>query len=69
MGISEAAEEGTRRVINDHSTLGIVMTTDGSICGIPRESYVEAEERVVQELKAIGKPFVLLLNCSGAQQR
>ena len=64
VGISEAAEEGTRRVINDHSTLGIVMTTDGSICGIPRESYVEAEERVVQELKAIGKPFVLLLNCS-----
>ena len=67
VSISEAAEEGTRRVIADHSTLGVVMTTDGSISGIPRESYVEAEERVVQELRAIGKPFVLLLNCAAPQ--
>ena len=61
--ITQAAEEGTRRVIAEHSTIGVVMTTDGSICDIPRESYVEAEERVIAELKAIGKPFVLLLNC------
>lgn len=62
--MTQAAEEGTRRVINEHSSIGVVMTTDGSICGIPRESYVEAEERVVSELRAIGKPFVLVLNCS-----
>ena len=60
--ITQAAEEGTRRVIAEHSTIGIVMTTDGTICDIPRENYVEAEERVINELKAIGKPFVLLLN-------
>ncbi len=57
-----AAEEGTHRVISEHSTIGIVMTTDGSICDIPRENYVAAEERVISELKAIGKPFVLVLN-------
>ena len=67
VSLSEAAEEGTRRVIAEHSTLGIVMTTDGSICGIPRENYVEAEERVINELRAIGKPFVLLLNCASPQ--
>ena len=60
--MTEAAEEGTRRVIRDHSTIGLVVTTDGSICGIPRESYVEAETRVINELRAIGKPFMLLLN-------
>ncbi len=58
-----AAEEGTRRVIRDHSTIGLVVTTDGSICGIDREDYVEAEERVIGELCEIGKPFVILLNC------
>ncbi|NLV85886.1 MAG: stage IV sporulation protein A [Clostridiales bacterium] len=58
-----AAEEGTRRVIRDHSTIGLVVTTDGSICGIDRENYVEAEERVIAELCEIGKPFVILLNC------
>ena len=62
VSMSRAAEEGTRRVIAEHSTIGIVMTTDGTICGIPREGYVPAEERVVAELKAIGKPFVLVLN-------
>ena len=62
VSMSRAAEEGTRRVIAEHSTIGIVMTTDGTICGIPREGYVPAEERVVSELKAIGKPFVLVLN-------
>jgi len=59
---SEAAEMGTRKVINDHSTIGIVVTTDGSIAEIPREDYIEAEERVIRELKQINKPFVILLN-------
>jgi len=59
---AEAAEMGTRKVINDHSTIGIVLTTDGSIADIPREDYIEAEERVVRELKQINKPFVILLN-------
>ncbi len=58
----EAAEIGTRRVITEHSTLGVVVTTDGTIADIPRSSYVEAEERVVRELKALGKPFVVVLN-------
>ena len=60
--VSRAAEEGTRRVITDHSTIGRVMTTDGSVCGIERESYVPAEERVISELREIGKPFVVVLN-------
>ncbi|MBO5258967.1 MAG: stage IV sporulation protein A [Agathobacter sp.] len=59
----EAAKIGTQKVINDHSTIGIVVTTDGSIGDIPRDSYVEAEEKTVSELKRIGKPFVILLNC------
>ena len=58
----EAAETGTRKVINEHATIGIVMTTDGSITEIPRSSYIEAEERVIRELKALGKPFVVILN-------
>ncbi len=58
----EAAELGTRKVINDHSTIGIVVTTDGTITEIPRENYVDAEERVIEELKELGKPFVVLLN-------
>lgn len=58
----EAAEIGTRKVISDHSTLGVVVTTDGSIAEIPRESYVRAEERVIEELKDVGKPFVILVN-------
>ncbi len=58
----EAAEMGTRKVIQEHSTLGIVMTSDGSIADIPREAYVEVEERIVSELKEVGKPFILLLN-------
>lgn len=57
-----AAEIGTRKVITDHSTIGLVVTTDGSITEIPREEYAEAEERVVRELKEIQKPFVVLLN-------
>ncbi len=59
---AEAAEIGTKRVIKDHSTIGIVVTTDGSITDIPRTSYVHSEERVVKELKELGKPFVLLIN-------
>jgi stage IV sporulation protein A len=58
----EAAETGTRKVIQDHSTIGIVVTTDGTITDISRESYVNAEKRVVNELKEIGKPFVVVLN-------
>ncbi len=58
----EAAEVGTEKVIRDHSTIGIVVTTDGSIGEIPRSDYVEAEERVITELKEIGKPFIVLLN-------
>lgn len=58
-----AAEIGTRKVINEHSTIGLVVTTDGSISDIPREEYEEAEERVIGELSDINKPFVVLLNC------
>ncbi len=57
-----AAEYGTEKVIKDHSTIGIMITTDGSIGEISRESYIPAEERVVSELKAIGKPFAIVLN-------
>lgn len=64
VSMTQAAEEGTHRVISEHSTIGIVMTTDGSICDIPRENYVAAEERVVSELKDIGKPFIIVLNSS-----
>ena len=60
--LSEAAEKGTYKVISEHSTVGIVVTTDGSICDIPREKYIEAENRAITELKNIGKPFVVLLN-------
>ena len=62
--MSLAAEEGTLRVIAEHSTIGILVTTDGSICGIPREDYILAEERAAKELQQVGKPFVVLLNCA-----
>ncbi len=58
----EAAEIGTKKVICDHSTIGILVTTDGSITDIPREDYTEAEARVAKELTEMGKPFVILLN-------
>jgi stage IV sporulation protein A len=58
-----AAEVGTQKVINEHSTIGLVITTDGSITDIPRAEYEEAEERVIAELEAIRKPFVVILNC------
>ena len=59
---NEAAEIGTQKVISDHSTIGILVTTDGSVTEIPREDYIEAERRVASELSALGKPFVILLN-------
>ena len=58
----DAAEIGTRKVITDHSTIGLVITTDGSITGIERDEYLEAEERVIDELKSINKPFIVVLN-------
>ena len=58
----QAAEMGTRKVIAEHSTIGIVVTTDGSITGMPRSAYAEAEERVVNELKELNKPFIVVLN-------
>ncbi len=60
--MTEAAEIGTRKVIAEHSTIGIVVTTDGTITDIPREDYLEAEERVISELKELGKPFLVVLN-------
>lgn len=65
--MTEAAELGTRKVICDHSTVGIVVTTDGSVTEIPREDYLEAEERVIRELQELGKPFVVLLNSAQPQ--
>ncbi|GMA60833.1 stage IV sporulation protein A [Alicyclobacillus fastidiosus] len=62
VAFQEAAEIGTRKVIADHSTIGVVVTTDGSVAEIPREGYVDAEERVVEELKELGKPFVIIVN-------
>ena len=62
MPFVEAAELGTHKVITEHATIGMMITTDGTIGEIPRESYVEAEERVVRELKALGKPFAMILN-------
>ncbi len=62
MPFIEAAEYGTEKVIKDHSTIGMMITTDGSIGEISRESYLPAEERVVAELKEIGKPFAIILN-------
>ena len=58
-----AAEVGTQKVISEHSTIGLVVTTDGSISDIPREEYAECEKRVVEELKEINKPFIIIMNC------
>ena len=62
-----AAEIGTKKVITDHSTIGLVITTDGSISDIPRDEYEEAEERVIAELKEINKPFIVLMNTTSPQ--
>ena len=58
----EAAEIGTKKVIQDHSTIGILVTTDGSFSGISRDDYIDPEERVANELKSLNKPFVIVLN-------
>ena len=63
MPFADAAQIGTDKVIRDHSTIGLCITTDGSITDIPREDYIDAETRVINELKAINKPFIVLLNC------
>ena len=60
---TKAAAIGTQKVIHDHATIGFVVTTDGSVTDLPRENYIEAEEKTVRELKSIGKPFLILLNC------
>ncbi len=68
----QAAELGTRRVIREHAAVGVVMTTDGTVTELPREAYEAAEERVVRELKELGKPFIVVLNTlnpEGAQAR
>ena len=63
MPFERAASLGTEKVIREHSTIGVLVTTDGSITDIPRSAYVEAEERAVAELKTLEKPFVIVLNC------
>lgn len=63
MPFEQAAEIGTKKVIEEHSTIGVVVTTDGSVTDIPRANYISAEERVVSEMKDCGKPFVIVLNC------
>ena len=67
ISFEQAAELGTRRVIEEHSTIGIVVTTDGSTSDIPRDNYIEAEGRVIRELQALGKPFVVLVNSRDPQ--
>ncbi len=67
MPFSRAAEIGTGKVIGEHSTIGMLVTTDGSICDIPRESYVAAEERVAEELRSLGKPFAVILNSANPE--
>lgn len=62
MPFVDAAELGTKKVIYDHSNIGLVITTDGSITDIPRDSYKDAEERVIKELQSINKPFIVLVN-------
>ena len=69
MPFEKAAEIGTKKVIEEHSTIGILITTDGSFSEIPRDNYVNAEERVVSELKAINKPFIILLNSSNPNNK
>ena len=65
----KAAEIGTRKVITEHSTVGIVITTDGTITDLPREEYLEPEERVIRELKELNKPFIVLVNSREPESR
>jgi stage IV sporulation protein A len=69
MPFERAAELGTKKVVSDHSTIAIVVTSDGSICDISREGYEEAERRVISELQALGKPFVIVLNSAHPEAR
>jgi stage IV sporulation protein A len=69
MPFERAAEFGTEKVIKEHSTVGVLVTTDGSVTGIAREHYEAAEERAVRELKAIKKPFVIVLNCQNPSEQ
>lgn len=69
MPFAEAAETGTRKVITDHSTIGMLVTTDGSFGDIPRKDYEEAEARVAKELRDIGKPFAVILNSAEPESR
>ena len=69
MPFEKAAAIGTEKVIKEHSTIGVMVTTDGSVTDIPRAGYVVAEERAVSELKAQGKPFVILLNCKNPHEQ
>ena len=64
---NEAAEIGTKKVITDHSSIGLVITTDGSFTDIPRDDYIDSEKRVISELKSINKPFIVLLNSANPQ--
>ncbi|MBQ3008292.1 MAG: 50S ribosome-binding GTPase, partial [Oscillospiraceae bacterium] len=65
----KAAQIGTQKVITDHSTIGIVVTADGSFSDIPRESYIQAEDKVITQLKNLNKPFVVVLNSSVPDSR
>ena len=65
--MTEAAERGTKKVMDDHSTIGLLITTDGSITDIPREDYVEAERRAILDMRAAGKPFLVLVNSTAPQ--
>ncbi len=67
MPFTKAAEIGTKKVITEHSTIGMVITTDGSFTDIPRENYIKAEERVIEQLKSINKPFAIVLNSATPQ--
>lgn len=64
MSFTEASEIGTKKVISEHSTIGIVVTTDGSVTDFDRASYVESEEKIINEMKSAGKPFILIVNTS-----
>ena len=68
MPFEQAAAFGTEKVIKEHSTIGVLVTTDGSIADIPRNGYLPAEERAVRELKSLNKPFVILLNCKNPSE-
>ena len=69
MPFEEAAQLGTRKVMTDHATVGVVLTTDGTVAELPREAYVPAEEQVIRELKTLGKPFAVVLNSAQPESR